>query len=429
MFMPAGKPRPMDMALHGAHAESPDTVARIGVVLRVAGEPEDLRHRLSACLAEHLPGLPVYSHVITGSGRGRRWSRVEPDLDVHVLEHLLGRGAPVEDTLQRVLRMPFPNNAPPWDIHVLSGHKQDEYCLFLRIHHAVLDGGGLVHLLEKLCHPHELPCHAHSVTAGWRTPGHLSARHLATAGKLLARNASRTDFWRKAGFTPSARRCFRWGSVPTTALRATARAYDVTANDVYLAAYAKAFQSWAAAHAPGIADEDLELIVPVDIRREDELSTPGNRSAPVRIVLPARTSGTAELVNAVARTTAPVKSPSVRRALAVLTSHTPMPLHSVMWRALLTPARATPAASNVVVRHALEFDGDPVLSMAPLMPLPEGFPCAAVLLSYQDTATLCVVSDPVLPGMVSLHERWRQVIEEMATEASGDRGDERGTRR
>lgn len=427
--MPAEKPRPMDMALHGAHVESPDTVARIGVVLRIAGEPVNLRHRLSACLAEHLPDLPVLSHVITGSGRGRRWSHVEPDLDVHVLEHPLDRGAPVEDTLQRVLRMPFPDNAPPWDIHVLPGHQQDEYCLFLRIHHAVLDGGGLVHLLEKLCHPHELSGHANSLMAGSRTPARLSARHLATAGRLLARNASWTDFWRKAGFTPSVRRCFRWASVPTTALRATARAHDVTANDVYLAAYATAFWSWAAAHAPGIAEEDLELIVPVDIRRIDELSTPGNRSAPVRIVLPARTSGSRELIDAVARATAPVKSPSVRRALAVLTSHTPMPLHSAMWRALLTAARATPAASNVVVRHALEFDGDPVLSMAPLMPLPEGFPCTAVLLSYQDTATLCVVSDPALPGMVSLHERWQRVVEEMAAQTSGDRGEERGKQR
>lgn len=424
MFMPAEKPRPMDMALHGVHAESPDTVVRIGVVLRVAGEPVDLRRRLTARLTEHLPDLPVFSHVITGSGRGRRWSQVEPDLDVHILEHPLDRGARVEDSLQRVLRMPFPHNAPPWDVHVLSGHEQDEYCLFLRIHHAVLDGGGLVYLLEKLCHPHVLPCHACSVTAGRRTPARMSARHLVTAGKLLARNASRTDLWRKAGFTPSARRCFRWASVPTAALRATARAHNVTANDVYLAAYAKAFWSWAAAHAPRVANDDLGLIVPVDTRGIHELSTPGNRSAPARVVLPAGTSGTGGLIDAVARTTAPVKSPSVRHALAMLTSHTPMPLHSAMWRALLTPARATPAASNVVVRHPLEFDGDPVLGMAPLMPLPEGFPCTAVLLSYQDTATLCVVSDPALPGMMSLHERWQQVVEDMAAEASGCREEE-----
>lgn len=83
------RPSPMDMALRGVRSGNADAV------------------------------LPVLGHVITGSGRRRRWSPRRPDFDVHIIEQPLEPGGQVTDALQRVLRLPLPAGAPPWDIHIL----------------------------------------------------------------------------------------------------------------------------------------------------------------------------------------------------------------------------------------------------------------------------------------------------------------------
>jgi hypothetical protein len=413
MTRPAGRPRPIDVVLHEAKAENPETVLRIGMVVQVAGEPVDLRQRVKRCLAGHLSDLPALSRSITGTGARSRWLVNELDLDTHVRQHRLEPGGSVDDAVQRVLRLPLPQHAPPWDLHILAGPKQDGYVLFIRAHHSILDGGGLVHVLETLFRARTSTGHGSGVVGAW-TRHSASTRHLLTAGRLLARNVVKTRFWEIADRAPSSERHFRWASVPTSKLRAAAKAHGGGTNEAYLAAYARALRSWATEYLPALEDIDIHMLVPVNIRRPDEQNEPGNYTAPARIVLPGRVESVGELVREIVTATVPLKGAHVRAALRTAVDHTPRAAYSLMMRVLLTPDRAVAVASNVVIRNPLQFDGDPVVSLAPLMVSTPGYPVSAVMLSYQDESTACFVTDRVLPGLDSLHRRWQDAVDEMA---------------
>ena len=44
---------------------------------------------------------------------------------------------------------------------------------------------------------------------------------------------------------------------------------------------------------------------------------------------------------------------------------------------------------------------------------PLGVPVGAMMLTYQDTVTVCFTTDPAMPGLDRLPELWRETVESL----------------
>jgi diacylglycerol O-acyltransferase len=74
------------------------------------------------------------------------------------------------------------------------------------------------------------------------------------------------------------------------------------------------------------------------------------------------------------------------------------------------PQRVTPVASHVVLRHDLSLDDATATHVRPVMFCWARFPLAVWCLTYRDTMTACVTTDPALPGLDDLHLRWQHAV-------------------
>ncbi|WP_177221498.1 wax ester/triacylglycerol synthase domain-containing protein [Lentzea xinjiangensis] len=372
-----------------------------------------LRQRMLTHLRQHLPALPILSTTIA-PGRDR-WNIEEQDPDHRLHDHLLTRGQSPEDQVQRIIRTPLPRSGSRWDVHLIHGYTDDRYAVFFRTHHSLHDGAGLVHTLETLFGRADASTLRSSAVVATHAQAHpRPARSILYAVRALARNATKTAVWDDPEHPLSSERNFRWIGVPTDLLRNAARAWNCSVNDVYLAAFARAVSSWAAEHWKHAAGRDIDIAVPLNLRHPREVGAPGVYVAPVRITLPGRPLPTNQLIRCTARATAPLKSGGEREAVRWLTDKIPERVYARLTRFLITPDRATPGVSYVVLRNELRFGQDLVEEVAPLMALPEGCPLTVALTTYRTTSTACFVTDRALPGMDNLHTRWRESVEELA---------------
>ncbi|RLU81551.1 hypothetical protein CTZ27_32175 [Streptomyces griseocarneus] len=407
-------PTPVDRAMRVFPVHHPDAQLRIGALLQLTGTAPHI-DRLRARVGDRLSMLPALTHFLPDAGRG--WAREGcPDPVRHVVEHALPPGpGQVERAVQRLIRQPLPEWAPHWRIWLLRGHEPGRYAVLYLVHHSVQDGAGMLHTLETLFTPHGTPDRessavfaALSPTPRVTVPDRLQA--LATAAHATARSR----IWASARYPLSPRRRFRWAEVPTARLRAVGRSRGGSANDAYLATLAHAVQDWGTCHWPPAGrSPELPLIMPTNIRRPEEAAAPGNRTAMVRLVLPGGSVPLARRLDGAVRATEPLKSVGLREALrraAACMPGVPAWLLPRLLRTAVTPETAAMGVSGLVIRHRLELDGDPVTRVLPVGCLPEASPLATLMVTYEGVSAACFMTDRALPGLDTLHERWRRVV-------------------
>lgn len=394
----------MDRALWAAPVASPATRPHVGMVLHCEGAPPNLA-QVTAHVAARLQLVPALRSLPAKS----RW-RIEAalDLEAHVVEQRVASGpASLEAAVGELIGAPLPEHGPAWQLHLLHGHTEDGFALLFRVHHSLQDGGGVVHTLEALFsgdgdEPSSAAC------PGLAETPRVSMRDMVTAVGALASGARRAGTWASypAGF--SSERTHTWCELPVDRLRSAARAQGTTVNDVYLAALAHALTQ-AAQQLPS-GPTTVPFLVPVNLRRPGEEGAPGNRVVLTSIALPGGQYAAEERLALTPGATGVLKSVRLREAMRRITALTPATAMTQTLKMVTRPAHAATLASNLMLPRRLEFQGAPVTRVAPVMWAPLGIPVAAVLLTYQGTATACFVTDPAMPGLDELPDLWQTTV-------------------
>ncbi|MFI9270916.1 hypothetical protein ACIGXM_09430 [Kitasatospora sp. NPDC052896] len=368
-------------------------------------------------VTERLASVPALSATIVGSGTAVRWEQSAPVVTDRLRVRRLPLGGSVKDAVRDLDDDPFPPDGPQWDMTLLHGHEPDRYALVYRVNHGVQDMGGVVYALEALFSAQPVPAaHSSGVVRALGDFRRAAPLDVAAAAVGLARLSARAD-WPMPEHPCSGRRAFHWASVPTGLLRSASRPYGGSANDAYIASLTRAVAAWAAEHAPRIAPDGLPLMVAVNLRRPAEADALGNYVFGARLAGPGREVSVEGSLRAAVRATARIKTASGREAIRRLQRAMPRRfLHNAM-RSVRTTRTGGVLCSSHVLRHPLQFRGDPVHAVDSLTTLPAGAPASVLLLTYRGRSSAHFVTDPALPGMEALHRQWEEAVHLQARSA------------
>lgn len=214
----------------------------------------------------------------------------------------------LQDMVSDLMSTPLDYSKPLWQFHVIENYSGGS-ALVARVHHCIADGIALVRLMFKLvtesaeddARNPEMPML--SVRKSRRRRGVVDegmetlvnpARALALARdganaaaeftKLVTLSADpRTLFKGSLGVTKRA----SWSdAIPLSGVKACAKRWGATINDLLLAAVSGALRAYMVGRGEKPDGLTFRAVVPVNLRTDDELETLGNRFGLVFLALP-----------------------------------------------------------------------------------------------------------------------------------------------
>ncbi len=140
--------------------ESPETPMHVGIVLRFtppADAPPQYIEQVAASLRSSATVAPPWDLVLPT----QKWKGLVPlwlhdpylDMDYHVRVEALGDENPEEALSLRVSELhgePLDSTRPLWEAHLLHGLPDGRFALYVKVHHAVLDGVGGLRLMQRI---------------------------------------------------------------------------------------------------------------------------------------------------------------------------------------------------------------------------------------------------------------------------------------
>jgi len=317
--------------------------------------------------------LPRLRARVAGRGPRHLRPRFVPDegfeLDAHLRRVRLaahGSWRDVLDLAQTMATSGFDTALPLWEATLVEGVDGDRAVLVMKVHHALIDGVGglaaLAHLFDAVApapagrdepgatggetgaestasdhHGRDLPDAVKVVDDALDAVRHpvRSLGQLATLGSSVARLLAPavspvSPIMRGRGV----RRHAEVLDVDLPTLKAAARAWDATLNDVFVAAVVRGLGVYHEQH--GATSPGFRTLMPVNVRAEDAAEG-GNHFVPVRFVVPDR-ADVGECVEEVRRLTTEWKRApglAVSDVLANGLSTLPDPLARGVWGSML----------------------------------------------------------------------------------------------
>lgn len=248
------------------------------------------------------------------SGFGRPWwiAGSRPNLDYHlqrVTAAAPGGDRELAATIGEIFQTRLDRSRPAWQLFYVEGLADDRIALVLKIHHAVADGSASLRLLEMIYSadpsaalpaPRRIPLPdehrpapwvwfglvlRHQLTALRRFPG-IIARTARVTGTIRRRQQAGKPGYAEAFAAPpapfneplTADRRFAYRGCDMAEIRAVAKAFDVTVNDVFLTMCSGALREYLRRHAT-LHDDPLTAVVPVSMRPPGTEATWGNQVA------------------------------------------------------------------------------------------------------------------------------------------------------
>ena len=194
-------------------------------------------------------------------------------------------------------------------------------------------------------------------------------------------------------------RRYRAVRVPLADVEQVCRKFDVTINDVALAAITEGFRSVLLHRGEQPRPDSLRTLVPVSVRSPDALDKPGNRLSIMLPYLPVEQDDPIQQLRAVHSRLTRTKQGGQRQAgnMAVsATSYVPFMLSSWMIRLLTRlPQRGiVTLATNVTGPHRrLEMMGRTVARLLPIPPIALQLRTGVAVLSYADDLVFGITAD------------------------------------
>jgi diacylglycerol O-acyltransferase len=313
---------------------------------------------------------------------------------------------------------------PLWECWMIEGLDDGQWAILMKIHHCIADGIATTQLLSRLSDegaddtfvnaihpPTESPNDAHLpritlnplnwVSGMWRTSVTVSgvaARVLEGAleiGGALIRPAESSGL---SGPVTGMRR-YAAARVPLVDVAKVCEAYDVTINDVALAAITDSYRAALIRRGERPRARSLRTLVPVSVRSDDALDEVNNRVSLLLPYLPVEEPDPVQQLRAVHSRLTRAKQSGQRQAGSLVVSATNLvPFAVTAWamRALMRlPQRAVVTVVTNVPgpRRRLQVMGQPVIRLLPILPIALQVRTGIAILSYADDLIFGITAD------------------------------------
>ncbi|KUI32631.1 wax ester/triacylglycerol synthase family O-acyltransferase [Mycobacterium sp. GA-2829] len=356
--------------------------------------------------------------------------RDDPHLDIgHHIHHAAlphpGDDAALFRFAAEVMEQRLDRDRPLWQCWILEGLADDRWAILMKIHHCIADGIATMRLLTGLSDDggHDtylsevhaakhtvLQADTHSsislnplrwVGGAYRTAtGVAKAAAVTVEGTLeildgLIRTGQESPFLGEV----SAMRRFSAAEVSLDTVAEICDTFDVTLNDVALAAITDSFRAAFLRRGREPQRTSLRTLVPVSTRTRNALDRTDNRVSVMIPYLPVDKPDPVEQLRVVHRRLNRVKAGNQRRAASTVLSAIRFVPFAVSARVVRTvtglPQRGiVTLATNVPgPRRRLRIAGHDVVRMLPIPPMALGMRTAVAILSYDDRLVFGIASD------------------------------------
>jgi diacylglycerol O-acyltransferase len=234
------------------------------------------------------------------------------DLDYHVIHEALpspGGMAELEELIGRLHALPLDRGRPLWEFHVIEGLASGQIALYLKIHHAAMDGASSLALIHTFYDPSPAPrampreqprpvarasvrqlakgVLAHLLRQGIRTIQAVpELARLWTRLVLPDPETLRYHWPARRPHTPrtlfnvgiTAQRLYAARSLSLPAIRQLGKHTGTTINDVMLAVCSGALRGYLA-DREALPDASMTAMVPIDVRAGSRPATANQNSA------------------------------------------------------------------------------------------------------------------------------------------------------
>ena len=328
----------------------------------------------------------------------------------------------VADVLERRLD----RDRPLWECWVIEGLKGNRWAILMKVHHCMADGISMTRILTRLCDEIDSDASARPAVANrivmrphlkpvpdpnppsnplvnlWRTATGITNTVNRTvsgaaeiAGGLLRPGAGSS----LVGHVTAMRR-YRAVRVPLADVEQICRKFDVTVNDVALAAITEGYRCVLLHRGEKPRPDSLRTLVPVSVRAgDDALDKPGNRLSIMLPYLPVELDDPIQQLRTVHSRLTRTKQGGQRQAgnIAVSASgYVPFMFSSWMIRLLTRlPQRGiVTLATNVRGPHRrLEMMGQNVARLLPIPPIALQLRTGIAVMSYADDLVFGITAD------------------------------------
>ncbi|AFM15845.1 Diacylglycerol O-acyltransferase [Mycolicibacterium chubuense NBB4] len=406
----------------------------VGAVSVLEGPMPDFAE-LVAGMGERLLRIPRFRQVVRPQPfdiGAPAWVD-DPDFDLSHHVHFAALPHPGDDEAlfrftAEAMEPRLDRERPLWQCWIIEGLAHDRWAMLMKVHHSIGDGIATMHILAGLCDgaaeanggtyvdairaAHEPEPQGFSLPKPTLNPARwaAAARDIATAavktvgvtveGALQIVNG----LIRSGGGSPllgpvSTMRRYSAVHVPMASVETVCQAFDVTINDVALAAITDSFRAALLRRGEQPRHDSLRTLVPVSVRSNDALGTADNRVSLMLPYLPVDKADRVEQLRTVHRRLTRAKAGGQRRAgnAAVaaiklvpyaLSSRTVRTLTGLPQRGVVTLATNVPGP-----RQQMQMMGRTVLHMYPIPPVALRLRAGVAILSYHDELVFGITTD------------------------------------
>ncbi|RFZ43734.1 putative diacylglycerol O-acyltransferase tgs1 [Mycobacterium marinum] len=348
----------------------------------------------------------------------------DPDFDIarHVRRVALPHPGD-DDALHRlvadVMARRLDRDRPLWELWVIEGLAGERWAMLTKVHHCMADGIAATHILTGLCdrdgggaadgsarcraaqRPKTAAARPRSGLSGlWNAPAAIASgvvRLAQGAGELVT-----------GLLTPAASaltgplsdlRRFSGARVPMADLELVCETFDVTINDVALAAITESYRNVLLARGQQPQQGSLRTLVPVSVRADNAFDKTDNRVSAMLPNLPVDEEDPVQRLRKVHARLGQTKAsgqPQAGNLFLSLADRIPFALTAWTVGVLMRlPQRgvATVATNVPGPRQPLQIMGRPVAAVFPVPPLAMHLRTGVAMLSYSDDLYFGILTD------------------------------------
>ncbi|KUI30353.1 diacylglycerol O-acyltransferase [Mycobacterium sp. IS-1742] len=313
---------------------------------------------------------------------------------------------------------------PLWECWIVEGLPDDRWAMIMKLHHCIADGIATMHMLAGLSDNGDGDTYATEIRAAgeaaqrgfglpqlgldprrwagmlWRTSTGLvgaAARGVGGAAEIIG-GLLRPTPTSLVGSVSTMRR-FAGAEVSLEDAQRVCHTFEVTLNDVVLAAITDAFRAVLIRRGETPRSNTLRTLVPVSVRSNDAVGKVDNRVSLMLPYLPVDEADPEEQLRTVhARLTEAKNSGQRQAGHAVISASNIIPFPLTAWavRAMtrLPQRSVVTVATNVPgPRHPMQVMGRKVVRMFPIPPIALGLRTGVAIVSYADKLVFGITGD------------------------------------
>ncbi len=439
---------PADALFWYAEEVAPQVRPQIAGLLVMDRSPDRQCFRTS--VKQLVACLPRLRQRVMESPLRLSWPEWQDDSSFDLDYHLRTVALPRPGTHRQLLEFasaafadPFDRFRPLWKAYLIEGLEGHRAACLFKLHHSIIDGVGSVSFFEALTQPQRddvargpqrrpITCHPRpgsvAPQAGWgaafETAVRIAANPVGTARQFVKAAGSLSsmisEFTGKADKDPLAADCTGLGrrlevvSLSMPRMQRIKEALGVTLNDLVLAAVAGAvgrYHDHCRVHV-----EELQCVVPMNLRQAGRRDEPGNRLGIFFVTLPVGERDPLVRLRMIRQQTTTAKGDGRGSSLPVLMEA----LRFIPGRVLRALAdsvngRIGLICTNVPGPSAQRYlAGAKIEAIYPFVSVMFGMPLTIALLSYGDSYAVGIATDPTAISLPRLLHRYvEEAVEEI----------------